>query len=134
MSDSDWDWAVSSVGPRKLLVWLEPWAEEFEVPARSTIALSFSGILLNGHPAEIESTTDRVVIWASVGQTVRVSIDDAPQQSASASIAVPGGFDGSTKELMNLLFGGQPIARIGGDRVDPLRTPWWQRAKRLLRW
>ncbi len=131
MAKVDWHWALTNVGPDKLLVWLEPWAEEFEVPARSTISLSFNS---EDGPAEINSTPDRIVIWADAGQTTRVFIDDAFQESASASLPVPGGFDGSTKELLTLMFGRQPSARIGGESAKPQRRlSLWQRAKRYLR-
>jgi hypothetical protein len=121
MTDSGWHWAVSNAGPETLLVWLEPWAEEFEVPPRSTLALRFNS---EADDTEIECTADHIVVWAGPGQTARVYIDHELQESASASIPVPGGFDGSTKELLGLMFGGQPSARLGGE----------ERRRRIPRW
>jgi hypothetical protein len=131
MTHHAWHWALSNVGPQKLLVWLEPWAEEIEVPSGSTIALRVEG--KESTPVEIESTADHIVVWASAGQTARVYIDDREQESASASLPVPGGFEGSTKELLNMMFDGQLYARLGGQDIRPEgRSSWWRRARRRL--
>src|SRR3954468_14447684 len=110
MTHHAWHWGLSNVGPDKLLVWLEPWAEEFEVPGGSTIVLRVTE--QESSAVEIESRPDHIVVWASAGQTARVYIDDHIQESASASFPVPGGFAGSTRELLSLMFDGQPQARL----------------------
>ena len=131
MTDRVSHWAVSNAGPERLLVWLEPWAEEFEVPPRSNLTLRFDPGA--NEPAEIESTGDRIVVWADAGQTARVYIDDELQQSGSASLPVPTGLDCSTKEFLSLIFAGQPPARLGGEGFEPQALSWWQRDKRRLR-
>lgn len=62
MTQVDRQWSLSNPGPDKLLVWLEPWAEEFEVPARSTIALSVSSGSEAGVLDEVEWTAGYLVI------------------------------------------------------------------------
>jgi hypothetical protein len=139
MSGIDWNWGVSNKGPGPLLVWLEPWAEEFEVPVGSTITMHVSctgGIEddEDDDAVSAECTTEHLVVWADAGQIVRVSIDGDLQDTASATIPVPGGFGGSTKDLLTLMFGGQPSARLGGvsNEAPPPRS-FWKKAKRYLR-
>ena len=132
MSDTDWLWSVSSIAPHKLLIWLEPWAEEFEVPAGSAIELRFAGGLPGDHPVEIESAADQVVIWASAGQTVIVSIDGAVQHSASASIPVPRADHLSTRQFLGIMLGAQPVDAPQAGSAEP-RRGWWQRIKDYLR-
>lgn len=134
MTQTNWDWALSNLGPQPLLLWLEPWAEEFEVPFRSTIALSFAGESKDYELGDFDAASDNLVIWASAGQTVRVYIDGALQDSSSASLAVPGGFGGSTREFLNLVFADQPSARLGGRKAQAQRPlSCWGRALRLFR-
>jgi hypothetical protein len=132
MAKVDWHWAVTNVGPDKLLVWLEPWAEEFEVPVRSTIALSFNSA---DAPAPMDITPERIVVWLSGGQTARVFIDDVFQDSASASMPVPDVFEGSTKHLLTLMFENHPEARLGGGSTNPppQRLSVWRRLKGYFR-
>src|SRR6185312_811747 len=42
MGGPDWHWGLSNIGQHKLLLWLEPWGEEFEVEGRSTVTLKVS--------------------------------------------------------------------------------------------
>jgi hypothetical protein len=132
MTDIDIDWGVCNPGPRKLFVWLEPWAEEFETPARSTIALRLSGESADNEPCETEVTTDHIVVWVGAGHTALVFIDGNLQDSASAFLAVPEGLGGSTRAFLNLVFGSQPSARVAGRPFEP-RLTLWQQVRRLLR-
>ena len=127
MVDPDNQWGFSNAGPDALLVWLEPWAEEFVVPARSTFAMRPSGGLTSG---EMEWTPDHLIIWATAS-TIEVFIDGALQDSASATIAAP---DGLTKGVLAILFAGQPSARLGGTYADAAgRMSLWEHIKRRLR-
>lgn len=129
MTDADNQWGLSNLGPENLLVWLEPWAEEFVIPARSNIVLKPSGKSQDCALGDIEWTADHLVIWASA-RTVEVFIDGVLQESGSAVIPIP---DGLTKEMLNIVFAGQPSARLGGAVSGVLeRTPWWRRVMR--RW
>ncbi|RYD55358.1 MAG: hypothetical protein EOP60_06295 [Sphingomonadales bacterium] len=131
MTDDDSPWSLSNPGPDSLLVWLEPWAEEFDVPARSAIALKS----LRGSQAcrlgEVEGTPDHLIVWASA-ETVQVYIDGVVQESSSALIPVP---DGLTKQMMKVLFAGHPAARLGGTGFnDADGLSWWGRLRRRLGW
>jgi hypothetical protein len=111
MSDSDWHWSASSIAPHRLLIWLEPWAEEFEVPPGSTADLHFIGGLPGGHPVENVSEAEGIVFWASAGQTVRVSIDGILQESGSTSVPVPEADHLSTRQFLDIVLGAEPAAR-----------------------
>ena len=127
----DHEWSLCNPGPDTLLVWLEPWCDEFEIPVRSTITLKTSSDAEQCGLGEIEWGPDNLVVWAT-GPLVIVFIDDVLQTSGSATIPIP---DGLTKGMLNLVFAGHPAARLGGRHshaVSP--TSWWLRVKCLLGW
>jgi hypothetical protein len=129
MTATDHEWSLCNLGPDTLLVWLEPWCDEFEVPARSTVTLKTPGGAEQCGLGEIEWGPDNLVVWAT-GPTVTVFIDDVLQSSGSATIPIP---DGLTKGMLNLVFADKPAARLGGrpsHAVGPIS--WWRRVKGLL--
>jgi hypothetical protein len=128
MPNADRQWALSNPGPLALLLWLEPWAEEFDVPARSTVMLRSPGEA-DEPIGEVEWTPDHLVIWAS-GPTVEVLIDGKRQAGGSASIPIP---EGLTRKILNIAFAGQPAARLGGATNEgSARISWWQRLRGRL--
>ncbi|QCB55356.1 hypothetical protein E5675_13560 [Sphingopyxis sp. PAMC25046] len=128
MANLDNQWSLSNPGRDELLLWLEPWAEEFVIPARSTVAMRPSG----GRPlGEVEWTPDHLIVWASA-PTVEVFIDGLLQDSGSATIAVP---EDLTRGMLNVVFAGQPAARLGGTPVNGNeRLSLWGHIKHRLRW
>ncbi|HEV2598593.1 MAG TPA: hypothetical protein VGU00_09570 [Sphingopyxis sp.] len=128
MAELDNQWSLSNPRRDELLVWLEPWAEEFVVPTRSTITMRPS---IGRTLGEVEWTPDHLIVWASAPM-VEVFIDDMRQDSASAAISVP---EGLTKGMLNIVFAGQPAARLGGAPVNMNeRVSLWGRIKHRLRW
>jgi hypothetical protein len=128
MDEVDCQWSLSNPGPDKLVLWLEPWAEEFEVPVRSTIALSTSIGTGEAMLGEVEWTADHLIFWATETGILKVFVGGALQDSASALVPLPAGL---TKPMLNILFAGQPAARLGGKSFDvPHRESWWKRARR----
>ena len=128
MAELDNQWSLSNLGRDELLVWLEPWADEFVVPARSTIAMRPSG---GCSLDEVEWGPDHLIVWASA-PTVEVFVDDVLQDSASAAISAP---EGLTKGMLNIAFAGQPTARLGGAPANVNeRVSLWGRMKHRLRW
>lgn len=126
MDAPDNHWSLSNTGPDTLLVWLEPWAEEFVVPAGSTVAMRLSGGCALG---DVEWTPDHLVIWASA-PTVEVFVDGALQESCSAAVSVP---DGLTRGMLGMMFADQPSARLGGAHAGAAgRTSLWDRIKRRM--
>ncbi len=127
--DDGHQWSLCNPGPEALSVWLEPWADEFEIPAKSTIFLRGAGLSADSSLGEIENTADHIVIWASA-QTVEVFVDGVRQESGSATIPIP---EGLTKGMLSILFTGRPAARLGGAPADiHRRISWWQRMKDYL--
>ena len=128
MAELDNQWSLSNPGRDELLVWLEPWAEEFVVPARSTVAMRPSSGRTLG---EVEWTHDHLIVWASA-PTVEVFVDGVLQDSASAAISVP---EGLAKGMLNIVFAGEPAARLGGTPANmDERVSLWRRIKHRLRW
>ena len=129
MAATDHEWSLCNPRPDTLLVWLEPWCDEFEVPVRSAIALKMSGNAEGRGVGEIEWGPDNLVVWAT-GPTVAVFIDNVLQESGSAIIPIP---DGLTKDMLKIVFSDQAAARLGGGpshTVAPIS--WWRRVKGLL--
>ncbi len=126
MTHANSQWGLSNPGPETLLVWLEPWAEEFEVPVRSTITMKAAGDG-QGEVGEIEWGPDHLVVWASAS-TVEIFIDGSLLESASASIPVPQGLN---KAMLGIVFADQPAARLGGSGFRASeRLSWWTRTRR----
>jgi hypothetical protein len=129
MTRTDHELSFSDPGPDNLRVWLEPWAEEFEIPALSTIALSPSREDESCPLGELEWAEDHLIIWASA-EKVAVSIDGVAQHSGSASIPIP---EGLSKAMLGVLFADQPAARLGGtEYIVADRPRWWTRLKHRL--
>jgi len=129
MTSDDRQWGLSNPGPGTLLLWLEPWAEEFEIPARSTVILKAFGGAENSPLGQVEWKPDHLVVWATA-QTVAVSIDGVLQDSNSAAIPIP---DGLSKEMLGIVFANHPAARLGGASWPVIeRTSWWGRTRRRL--
>ncbi|MES2289470.1 MAG: hypothetical protein V4530_07000 [Pseudomonadota bacterium] len=129
MTDVDPQFALSNPGPGPLLVWLEPWAEEFEVPVRSTVTLEAPGWSGECALGEMEWTPNHLVVWASA-RIIKVFIGGTLQDSSSAIIPVP---DGLTRKILNIAFEDQPAARLGGAGASALQqASLWERVKR--RW
>lgn len=130
VTDADHRWNLSNPGPEKLAVWLEPWAEEFEIPVRSAITMAWSGGSEESALGELEWTPDHLVVWANVS-TIRVFIDGVLQDTSSASIPIPADL---TKAMLKIVFAGQPTARLGGAYADAnKRKTWWSRLRRRFR-
>lgn len=129
MPAANHEWSLCNHKPDTFLVWLEPWCDAFEVPARSTITLKTSDGAAQCGLGEIEWGPDNLVVWAT-GPTVTVFIDDLLRSSGSATIPIA---DGLTKGMLNVVFANQPAARLGGrlsHAVGPIS--WRRRVKGLL--
>jgi hypothetical protein len=124
---ADSPWSVSNSQADDLLVWLEPWAEEFVIASRSTMALEIAngGSGDTDIDVEIEETDGRIILWARSGQIVRVFIDDILQRSASASVEFPAIPGFTTKGFLSLTMGDHPEARVGGAPFAPEKLPFW---------
>lgn len=118
MSNTGQTWSFTNLGPGSVLVWLEPWAEEFVLPAQSIVQLRApTGCELG----EIEQSDDQITVWATA-EIVQVFINGELQESASASIPAPSGL---TKQMLGVVFEDQPTARLGGAApASDTRASW----------
>ncbi|GAA4013243.1 hypothetical protein GCM10022280_09290 [Sphingomonas swuensis] len=129
MTDRVCHWGLSNPGPQPLSVWLEPWADEVEVPARSTITLTVTDGLQDCAVGEVEWSPDHLVVWASAPM-IEAHVDGDLQHTGSAIIPAPKDL---TKAMLGVAFRDQPSARLAGRPFSPSkRSSWWQRARRVL--
>ncbi|WP_395394046.1 hypothetical protein WBP07_02390 [Novosphingobium sp. BL-8A] len=126
----DCDWSLSNPGPDELIVWLEPWAEELVIPARSNVALKAVGGSETQALSDIEWASDHIVVWANA-TTVEAFVDGVLQDTTSAVVPIPAGL---SKEILTALFADQPSARLGGAANSEIApTPWWKRLRTKFR-
>jgi hypothetical protein len=129
IKQADWHWGISNAGQNILLLSLEPWADEIEVPCRSTATLRISNACSPRDELDVEDTGEHLVIWASGGDRVEVYIDEIRQHTASATISVPEEMGLSTRNLLGVLFNDQPAARLAGQQSLPPATFLWHRLR-----
>lgn len=129
----NWHWGVSNAGSNPVYLWLEPWADEVEVPRGATATLRIVDGNAQSHSLEIEDTGEHVVIWAASGDCLEVYVDGVLQHTGSASIPVPDGFGTSTKNLLGIMFDKQPEARLAGQNSTAETPSFWQKLKRYVR-
>lgn len=97
-----------------LMVWLEPWALEFPLPARGTLSLVCSSDKANDVLPEIEFADDQIIVWGTGESRIAVFINGVDQDSFSARYTAPDLGALSSKAFVNLVFGDHPNARPGG--------------------
>lgn len=129
MKESRCQWSVSNPGPEELLLWLEPWAEEFRVPIRSTVVMSSPAAGEAAPLGEVEWTPDHLVVWANQPGTLEVYINGALQASSSATVPIPASM---TKPMLQVVFGNQPAARLAGRPYNASEQSLWQRVRQTL--
>jgi hypothetical protein len=107
---------------RALLVWIEPWAEGFVVPAGSALELraksATSGRL------EINDLEDRTVVYAWPGATLTLFCNGRMEREYNSPVPdVPPGMD--TKKFVQLVFGAPPRP-TASEKVLSQPRKWWQ--------
>ncbi|MDG2512566.1 hypothetical protein [Sphingobium yanoikuyae] len=131
-NQANWHWAISNLGPDGLFLWLEPWADEIEVPSKSTATFRIVNAQSPRDKLDVEDTGDQIIIWASGGDCIEVDVDGIRQVTGSATIPVPEEMGISTKELLGVLFSNQPTARLAGQSLSVQAPSIWQRIRRYL--
>lgn len=131
--DAEWHWAVCNPSSSDLLLWLEPWVDEVVVPSRSTAVLFVLPRDAGSDSLQIENANEHIVIWAGGGTCIEVYVDGERAQTASATIEVPEVFGQSPKDFLNILFEGQPSARLAGAGGGARRFTFREWVRRRLR-
>ncbi|MEG3123965.1 hypothetical protein [Sphingomonas sp. GB1N7] len=117
-----------------LIVWLEPWAQEFVLPARAELVLYCRSDANGNAMPEIDTDDGIITIWGQGGSRIAVFIDGLDQESFSAGYSAPDTGLLSPRNFVTLAFGNHPEARPGGKPFPkPPREKWWQRLFRSLR-
>ena len=126
VSDLDSKWHYFNSGSSTLYLWIEPWAEGYDLPVGSHVKLvSPDGTAIG----EAELAENQITIWSS-SPLLEVFIDDELQESASASVPVPSELN---KAMLTVMFGKHPEARLGGKpRHTEPKMPFWTRMLRRL--
>ena len=130
---ANWFWGVSNSGEADLIVWLEPWAEEFEVQNRSTLTVQVTCSDGTDPELDIEIADGRIIIWSGSGQLLQFCLDGVALRTASATIEFPKLPGPGMKDLMTILFKGHPQARLGGEGHAEAKTSLGRKLKRWLR-
>jgi len=130
---ADCFWGISNGGRADLIVWLEPWAEEFEVPGRSTLTVHVACSDGTDPEMDVQQVEGRIVIWSESGQLLQFFLDGVALKSASATLEFPKLPGPGMKDLMTMLFEGHPQARLGGENHVEAKTWLGRKVKRWLR-
>ena len=113
-----------------LLLWLEPWADEVEVPPRSTVTIAWPAESDPSAPGEFSWTPDHLVLWAAA-PTIRVFLDGILQRTASATVPIPAGL---TRGMLTVMFENRPEARLAGaPTIGKRHRHWWSALGTLFR-
>jgi RimJ/RimL family protein N-acetyltransferase len=101
-----------------LLLWIEPWAEEYAAPPGGRIDLRVVGAGASDAEAPLELSDHNLCFYAPGGTRVEVLLDGVSQQSASAELAVPQSGRLSTRDFVGLVFTNVPETRPGGAHLE----------------
>ena len=97
-----------------LLFWLEPWAEEFVLPPGARIDFIISGKNVARAELPLDVTDTHIALYAPGGSRVAVLIDGQAQDSGATATPVPYMAGRSTRDFIDLAFGGSAHARAAG--------------------
>ncbi len=115
---------LCNAGASPVFIWLEPWAEEFELPSRSELLIRIEGDAQHMRVApDVEPTDTGFTIYANGGTRLCVAIDGVDQDSGSAEIEAPDFGPLSPRGFVDLVFGDVPEARPGGQPIP--QKPGW---------
>lgn len=118
--------SLCNAGEDQLLVWLEPWCDEFLLSPRGELRLEVDSDHETEVEPELEISEHRLTVFAAGNTRIRVLIDGEEQESGSASITAPDFGLLSSKGFVDLVFGSFPEARPGGAPA-PTRPGWFRR-------
>lgn len=95
-----------------LQLWLEPWAEEFQVPAGSRADLVLRGAFSRPADAPFEWSGEHLAFFAPGRSNLTILLDG--QERYSSVFEVPDAGPLGTHGFVHLVFGGHSEARPGG--------------------
>ncbi len=120
----------------ELLLWLEPWAEEFAIGPRAQLTLIVMSDKGRPRAPEVEMTESHLVVYAAGGTRISVHIDGVQQDSGSAEQPAPAGDGLSARTTIHALFDGfsdsRPAGKIAPSATMPVSRSMWAAIKRFF--
>ena len=117
---------LCNAGAKNIVVWLEPWCDEFVLPAHAELLLRVEQEAGKGIEPLIEATEFGLTIYGAGGTRLRASVDGVEQDTASAVILLPDFGPMGAQGFVNLVFGNFPETRPHG-RPAPTKFGWLKR-------
>ena len=118
--------SLCNAGEAPLMIWLEPWCDEFFLSPRCELSLEIDSNDEIEMEPELEVSDHGLTIFAAANTRIRIFIDGEQQESASASITAPDFGPLSSKGFVDAVFGNFPQARPGGAPA-PITRSWLRR-------
>jgi len=95
-------------GRASFFLWIEPWAEEFEV--RPGVEVQVFRLGDSSAPLDLEESTDLLTIFAPGGSKLEVRLDGDLQNSIAARVPALDTGQMSTRDFVGVVFGDVPVA------------------------
>lgn len=105
-----------------LRLWLEPWADEVEVPPGGRVDLVAEGLAAQAE-AEFEVTSENLAFYAPGNCRIRVLVDGVEADTGSASITAPDAGSLGTRGFVHAVFDNFPETRPAGISEGAARAP-----------
>lgn len=102
---------ASGVG---MLVWLEPWAQEFQLESRGELLLECWSDGACDPTPELEMSHDMITVYGASDTRLAVFINGVDQNSFSAECTAPDAGPLTTRGFVESVFKDFPEARPGG--------------------
>ena len=118
--------SLCNAGEAQLMVWLEPWCDEFSLAPRGELSLEVHSDEETDVEPQLETSEYGMTVFAAANTRIRVLIDGEQQKSGSASITAPDFGPLSSKGFVDVVFGNFPEARPRGAPA-PSRSGWFRR-------
>lgn len=87
--DKSWQFWLKNSTDEDLAVWLEPWADSFDLAPLSEVSFRLESDKDVPLGLRLDQAPGCVVVYVEVGTRIHVAIDGVAQESRSATIACP---------------------------------------------
>lgn len=117
---------LCNAGAKNIVVWLEPWCDEFVLPAHAELSLRAEGEPGTGVEPLIEAAEHGLTIYGVGNSRLRAFVDGVEQDTASAIITAPDFGPMGSRGFVDIVFGDFPQTRPHGHPV-PTKFRWLKR-------
>ena len=95
-------------GPTSFFLWIEPWAEEFEVRPGSQVEVFRLGDV--SVPLDLQESADLLTIFAPGGSRLEIRLDGKLQKSIAGRVSALDTGQMTTRDFVGMVFGDAPDA------------------------